>query len=1373
MPEYYQKLSEFEGFEDYSPEDKIKFGDIYADNLIASNPRYTEDPDFAVFLKEKIREDIQSELPQEEPEVQRVGFGEEFQPRLAQLVGEGVSQDISSVVQGVRGDIEAINSRGFKENLGALGENTAKVLAHTAGIVPRVATDLAQLPHFIASAALETAGLGDSSANQWLKAQYAGLERSKEHFKVFNGIAQQYETSIIEAGLVGGATGYTMRKLSINALNQASQMAATPGFSAADTAILSTWTAATGEATTVTPLMRVTEHYIDESGYNEDTKSTLKAVSPVLFGIFSGVTVENMMDRTLRNPLVVDTIVDGVRKGLAPGELEDSIRKVVDQPNILDEFAKVSNGRQPVESIDGISGGNIVSAGFRNETPIPSPRFGPEHQVTKGTLLRSDAIDASDAQEFISDIVIQAGKADDAVTARNYYMDEIYKAFGRNDLSLDDARRATALAKDPQNGWLFGANRDEIIRGLDNLGANGQENSSLGTWSTAFLNNTDGYADTRFLRTVAAHSIPLLTGFENRDGSIQWNANKYLKEGAIYNLIGFGGPLAYRRLKGGKVVRGIGSKVSQKFWSGVNHPLIEKYAGPLNKLRPTEGLDPEVVKISKDFKKTQRNIRRKLDQNAIDLKKNFTNEELEMISDFIEKEGNWEDVPLLLQEQATKIQGLMGQIRGMLIDSGIAEEAVSKYGDEYLHRVYLPSIMKKTSYKNIGKNLKSIYGHYTKRRGKDANITKKLSQMNLNKRGIKKGDKVYTALDDELNKRWIHESQTEELDALREAGELKEWEIVETGRKIVANTPYTKTEREAMGEARNVALRLGVFFREVSHDISLGQMFKHIHDDDSLTFKNVNNLSQKEFEKYAKEQGFVKINNTFTNSGIAKYGKLNGQWVKPDVKKVMENMTRKRYESAYREAWNTLHSKALTTWKIAHTAYNPSTHALNVVSNLHLCGMEDHDPVVTIYDGIRQLIKRGQYFDEAIEQGLKDSGVAEGDWNLKDFENSTKNISRDMHDYPLIANAMFKAYRGAKAVGKLPMKVYQWEDEVFKMGVFTKYRELGESPEYAMAKANDIFFDYSDVPSGVEFLRDTGIIPFISYTYKVIPVIARTAADHPERILGMMYAYKVATDLSYELQFSDKAKQQQELERELRPDYQKSGLFGSSVDSQVRLKNDPETGEARTLGIGRFIPGSDLFSDMGNAFPFGFHPAISAIYAMASGKHATFDNPIVKYQDPKNSFEEAENFDGWMKFATNTLLPNVPGIPYTYSSERVGNALVANGTINENSGWLWDFAQRRGWNGKDYFGHDADLSDELLSSIGIKINRLDVEEAASREANRITRSFGTAERKLRSQLRSPKATPSRTERALKGYAEEVDDANAKMERLNRLIGNAR
>lgn len=1545
MADFYQKLSEIDEFNSATPEDKIRFGQIYGRRMIESDERFSSNPELGEFITNKISSDIYAGLG--------ISPGQEQAPqaRPVSQAGPSAAPTFSETGMAIREDIEAITSRGFGENLGALGENAVDVFTHTLGIPGRFMAGLAQVPHAVASAGLEAAGFGDTAANQWIKAQYSWLDKSKKEMTVFNNALTKYEPDVLLAATTGAGVGTLTHKLTHRALNTASKLIGTPGYSAADAAIVSGWTAATGEAIVAAPGTMVANHWIDQSGYTPETKKTLKVVTPLLMGMFSGLTYEHAADRILRNPAVVDSVMKGMARGAGPEELAEEVRQIVKAPTLFDAAVRVGNGKVPPvladkEYVDIFNVGvgpdygkkiTIVpdEAGFgkkitivpevqqrftpvfgakprptvvRMEEPgvvpsmdkpqglylnkagqvtgveaemterfdydwhpskpldvessnlwvaharfrpmskgpasagikalhslVPEERFNELLKLNKDEListvskefpkedwaryfdsyevlegyagkkaraaghdgivasdevvalhrsaitvkepapvrltpqqsLASDTVDAAMTRQTVVDILRKSSDADPEVAKQNY-MDEVGKAWNNNLLSSSDAARITTVSDDTLNGWLFNSMPETIDDALKAINLTGQVDDSLGTLVGKQFNNEAGFVTPHMLMTTGAHAIPLMTGMEVVDGEMTWNVNKYLKYGAMWNALGFGGKV-YRKIGGGQIARDVGSKVSRKFWNMVDNPW-------LNKFRPGGGLTPEVHELRKQFLAQKSSLTRKTDKFAIALAKNFKPSERELISDFIEKEKGWEEVPDLLQNQAREVQQFLRGIKANLIDSGVAPKDMDILGDEWLHRVYLPKLLKKPTYGTVRAKMKSIQGNYLKRRGKNRNLIKSLDDMGLEATDFKLGDKVYLGIGTGGKKRWVHKAQTDEMLMLHKRGDKtpEEWEVIKNddGRLIV-NRDYNKVERETMGESRDVAVRLAAFFRESAHDITLGNLFKNVASAPGLSQTKPAGMTKKAFEQSMKDQGFKKMPDVTTAHGVSKFGALSNQWVAPDVEKMLTRMTKKRYATEWEETWKTFYKRGLTTWKVGNTAFNPGTQVTNVLTNLHLCFFGGYNPAAVVIDGILALTRKDATFQKAIDAGLVDSGVMAGEWNLKNFTDAMGPIGSGMENAPVIAGAMGKAWNLAKGIAKLPMRSYQWGDEVFKLGVFKQQLAKGKSPEESLAEANKWFFDYSDVPEGVEFLRDTGLVPFVSFTYKVIPALVQGAAERPDRMIATVMAYKGLNDYIYQRQFGEKAEAQAKLEHELRPDYLKKKMFGTSVPSQIRLMDDPSTGEARSLDVGKYLPGSDLFTGMAESFPFGFHPLASLAFGATSGKHAVFGTEIVPYPKAKNAYQEGQNFDAWSKFVVNSLLPNIPGILYTYSSDRIGNALIMTGDINEDSGWLWDYSQRRGWNGKNYFGNDVNLGEEVLSTLGVRINRMDVGKAVIKEKVRRAGAYTTAKAELTKVFTDRNTTQGRRKAALAGYHEQKGMASQELQNLTHLIKAAR
>ena len=72
-------------------------------------------------------------------------------------------------------------------------------------------------------------------------------------------------------------------------------------------------------------------------------------------------------------------------------------------------------------------------------------------------------------------------------------------------------------------------------------------------------------------------------------------------------------------------------------------------------------------------------------------------------------------------------------------------------------------------------------------------------------------------------------------------------------------------------------------------------------------------------------------------------------------------------------------------------------------------------------------------------------------------------------------------------------KAYQFEDQVFRMAVFMDRINKGFDVTKASREAKRWFVDYDINAPVIQALKKTAL-PFVSYTYRVIPLLAEAAA---------------------------------------------------------------------------------------------------------------------------------------------------------------------------------------------------------------------------------------------------------------------------------------
>lgn len=82
-------------------------------------------------------------------------------------------------------------------------------------------------------------------------------------------------------------------------------------------------------------------------------------------------------------------------------------------------------------------------------------------------------------------------------------------------------------------------------------------------------------------------------------------------------------------------------------------------------------------------------------------------------------------------------------------------------------------------------------------------------------------------------------------------------------------------------------------------------------------------------------------------------------------------------------------------------------------------------------------------------------------------------------------------------LGKLE-DAYQFEDQVFRMAVFMDRLNKGMDSKLAAREAKKWFIDYDINAPMINKLRQTAT-PFLSYTYRVIPLLAEAAILRPHK----------------------------------------------------------------------------------------------------------------------------------------------------------------------------------------------------------------------------------------------------------------------------------
>ena len=658
-------------------------------------------------------------------------------------------------------------------------------------------------------------------------------------------------------------------------------------------------------------------------------------------------------------------------------------------------------------------------------------------------------------------------------------------------------------------------------------------------------------------------------------------------------------------------------------------------------------------------------------------------DEREMISDVIEGELKAGiKPPKRVLQLAASMQSIMSEQTAELVRLGmLSSDAASRWDGKYLPRFYEKTL--KSEAQQWAKAAKALLGR------------KKIMQ-GIGGSSLKGRGKYETVPVDELES-WLAQGW-EERDPTFDPAVDKE---------ITVWRDYSRAEREKMGEIRDAMFRFVMGYMKSQKDIALGRLFEDLANTVA---------SKKPIDGYVQVPS-SNIQDTYTR----RYGKLAGKWVPQEVLDHLE-----AYDTNMDNDLLKIYRKALSMWKEGKTVLNPVAHANNVLGNLtmaHFAGVSYWD-VEKYYGAVRDLVKNDKLVKEARDAGLFGGTVSQ--------EELVSMLPDQLK--VLAAKTESKAAKGVDALWsalslfmRKPLGVaYEAEDLFFRYLIYRDARKRGLKPESATTYAQQYIFTYDDLPKGARTIRDAPIgIPFFSWTYKAIPVIARTALEYPWRFAApaaamytanaAMYAiaasmgggdddtwYEVFYRYATDPEFRAKAKEMEKQERRYLPEWMK-GNSSLGTPKAVRLGTDDLTGLPVFLDTSRIFPGGDLGDFVNNsggiplpAWLTPNNPVLTTTTAFLQNKDSFTGKEIVSSKLDTGGEKAAK----WGEYAWRQFAPSIA--PFNYHFDRTMNAL-ANATDTTIDLGIKEYT------GVDKMGQPVQPKYAAMQTFGIKARPTDLE----------------------------------------------------------------
>lgn len=376
--------------------------------------------------------------------------------------------------------------------------------------------------------------------------------------------------------------------------------------------------------------------------------------------------------------------------------------------------------------------------------------------------------------------------------------------------------------------------------------------------------------------------------------------------------------------------------------------------------------------------------------------------------------------------------------------------------------------------------------------------------------------------------------------------------------------------------------------------------------------------------------------------------------------------------------------KAVAGFKFGKVILNPATHLRNIYSNFILNNFEGLSPArVDIYaEALKEMYKKGSLYKEAKAAGLGVDTFAARE--LKDFLTGPEGLR------------FGKSLKGAMDT---IANAYEKEELFAKMAQFIYQKRLGKTAEEAARIAERATFNYAQVTPFIRRLRESAFgYPFITFTYKVTPQVAKTLAKKPTKISNIGKAKAAIENLS--------DKDELARERATEPQWVRDGFY-------VKLPIKDKNGRSAYLDLSYVLPFGDLVS--GQFFERGINretglPESIPEAAMNRAPLLNFIGELSKNQDFygnkiwRDSDSTEKQLGDLFRHVVKTYAPpligdQLPGGIQKDGTRRppISQRVVESGTGEVNAG---GFQERT-------------AMQEFLRNIGIKVSPVDIEKQES------------------------------------------------------------
>ena len=662
------------------------------------------------------------------------------------------------------------------------------------------------------------------------------------------------------------------------------------------------------------------------------------------------------------------------------------------------------------------------------------------------------------------------------------------------------------------------------------------------------------------------------------------------------------------------------------------------------------------------------------------IKASLTDDEQKILHNILQGDIKIKVAPIKLQELSKESRKLITEIGQEYVDAGlITVKTFENNKNIYLKRSYRG----KTEDRPFGEELKlrgatdsvthdeylKIYKKqkaYTTTSDIRINKTKGLFSEVAGKKKVVKGHKGWEILESsKANLKTITDDFNKKIKATR--GKKKKAELTALKKQTLKDArvdirwQYTKPQRVGLSEIEDTAFAIAETGRAFSSTLSQYRFYKNISRQ-NYTYDTWGKIPRELRDTY-KQMPTTEMGKTL---GKKRYGELAGKYVPEEVYKNL--VAANKYVQMSSEGFYKQYRKWNSIWKVSKTAWNPTVHVNNVMSNFILHDLVDAQfeylpkawAALRTHNKINKKtgkLQKSELVEAATKHGVFDAGFVQTELkNIQVGEKFPYKFDDNLDTFNNAANAANNIFNDIKAKNILMGKGsltdwYQFEDMVFRLSVFQDRLSKGWKMSDAALDARKSFIDYNIDAPAINWMRNT-VTPFLAYTYRIIPILAETAVVRPwkyAKYAALGYGLNKMGDL---IGGGD-----EEAERAVMPKRKQGHFIGMPFLPYRNIKIPIPSGKDKKpyyMDFTRFVPGGDVL-DLHGAVP-GFPAPLQPTGGLAGETIFTLLAGYDIFRQEKIKGQTGIAGEDWKirgKALIEKLTPNIPFLPGSYSSKKL------------------------------------------------------------------------------------------------------------------------